>query len=343
MRKTKKILALIMVILIISAFSAGCSKPAAEPAGQSGGTADKAAEAPRETIHISIGTASVGGAFYPIGIELAKIWNEAGINVKAVAQATAGSPQNIQLLREKDIQAAIIRDEECRKAIQGIDVYQGNAAPWLRTLFPLPTTGSEIFALKDKGIDTIADFKGKRVAVGPIGSGGEADAKEFLALYGLTYDDIKPEYVEATQAAEMMKDGHVDAAFLGLTGGSAVARELMMTGKVKLIPIEDHKLDEYIAKYPQYSKRIIEPNFYPNQDYEVLTRGGVPDLLAVREDMPEELAYNLTKAVAENTKKFQQAHSMVANWTPEVVAKVNTFTELHPGALKYWKEAGILK
>src|SRR5690554_4029515 len=71
----------------------------------------------QETIHISIGTASVGGAWYPIGIQLSKIWNDAGMNIKAVAQATAGSPQNIDLLREKDVQVAIIRDQECYRAI----------------------------------------------------------------------------------------------------------------------------------------------------------------------------------------------------------------------------------
>ena len=297
----------------------------------------------QETIHISIGTASVGGAWYPIGIQMSKIWNDADINVKAVAQATAGSPQNVELLRNKDVQVATIRDQECYRAIEGIEKYEGREAPWLRTLFPLPTTGTEIFALKGEDIETIADFKGKKVAVGPIGSGGEADARDFLKLYGLSYDDIQPEFVEASQAAEMMKDGHVQAAFLGLTGGSAVAIELMTTGKVKLVPIEEHKLEEYIAENPMYSKYIIEPNSYPNQDYEVLTRGGSPDLLAVREDMDEELAYNLTKAIAENAETFQEAHSMVADWTPEVVAKVNTYTKLHTGAINYWKEIGVLE
>lgn len=328
---------LMVMVLILSMITVGCSQPVKENTAEKSEVENK----PQEIIHISIGTASVGGAFYPIGISLAQIWNDAGINVKAVAQATAGSPQNIELLRTKDIQVATIRDQECYKAIEGLEKYEGNAAPWLRTLFPLPTPGTEIFALIDSGIETIADFKGKKVAVGPIGSGGEADARELLALYGLTFDDIKPEYVEASQAVEMMKDGHIQAAFLGLTGGSAIANELMSTKKAKLVPIEDEKLDEYIAKNPSYNKFVIEANFYPNQDYEVLTRGGVPDLLAVREDMSDELAYELTKAVVEKMEEFQQTHSMVANWSPEVVSKVKTYTQMHPGAEKYWKEIGV--
>ncbi len=336
MKRTKKLFVMATVaVLIISMFATGCTNQ--------GGKSSDADDKSQDVIHVNIGTASVGGAWYPIAIGMAKIWNAADINVKAVAQATAGSPQNVQLLREKDVLTAIIRDEECRRAIVGEEGYKGNEAPWLRTLFPLPTTGSEIFALANKGIERIPDLKGRKVAVGPIGSGGELDAKDFLGMYGMTYDDIKPEFVEAAQAAEMMKDGLIDAAFLGLTGGSATARELMSTGKVKLLPLDEDVLDEYLADKPQFNKRFIEANFYPNQDYDVLTRGSSPDLLAVREDMPEELAYNLTKAIAENYKEFQEAHSMVDIWEPDVVTKVETFTELHPGAVKYWKEIGVLE
>lgn len=295
-----------------------------------------------ETIHLTIGTASVGGAWYPIGIQIAKIWNSNIPGAKSVAQATAGSPQNIELLRNKEVNVALIRDTECERAIKGIEKYEGHAAPWLRCLFPLPTTGSEIFALKDSGINSIFDMKGKRVAVGPIGSGGEADARDFLGLYGMTLEDIKPEYIEASQAVEMMKDGLIDGAFLGLTGGSSAAIELMTTGKVKLVPLDEDILNEHIAKNPQYTKRIIEANFYPNQNYTVLARGSTPDLLVVREDMSEELAYILTKTIAENYQLFQQAHSMVAIWKPEM-AKDKPYTPYHPGALKYWKEKGILQ
>lgn len=329
---TRKFIALaIVLVLVVSIFAAGCSKK----------TEDTPAEdKPVETIHLTIGTASVGGAYYPIGMQLAKLWNDKVSGAKAVAQATAGSPQNIELLGTKELQVAVVRGQECYRAYNGIEKYEGRKAPYLRALVPLYYSGLQVMALKDSGIDSIADFKGRKVAVGPMGSGGDADSREALALYGMTYDDIKPEFVDAAQAVEMMKDGQIDAAFLGLTIGASAVAELMMTGKVKLLSIEEEKLQEFLKDHPMYSKFVIDAGTYPNQDYPVITHAGLPTILGTHEDMDEETAYNLVKAMYENPDTVREAHAAMAKWRPELAA-MDVQIPYHPGAEKFWKEVGI--
>jgi TRAP transporter TAXI family solute receptor len=334
---TKRLIALLMIaILAVSVFATGCNKETEPTDGKNAG--DK----PAETVHITIGTASVGGAFYPIGMQLAKIWNDNVPGVKAVAQATAGSPQNVELMGAKEMQIAIVRGEECLRALNGTDMYEGRPAPWIRAIMPLYYSGRQILALKNSGIDSVADFKGKTIAVGPIGSGGDSDSRDMLELYGMTYDDIKPEYVEAAQAIEMMKDGHVDAAFLGLSLGASAIAEIMMTGKAKMIEMEPEKVKEYCDANPTFTEYIIEAGLYPNQDYDVRTVSGPPMLLATHADVDEELVYNLVKAVAENEETFRAGHNVVGNWTPSLAGN-EIFIDYHPGALKYWKEIGVVE
>lgn len=294
-----------------------------------------------ETTHVTIGTASIGGAFYPIGLGMAKLWNDKVPGVKAVAQATAGSPQNIELLRTGELQVAVVRGQTTYEAYNALGRYEVKGT-YLRVLVPAYYSGKQVIALKDSGIESIADFRGKKIAVGPIGSGGEEDSRKFLKMYGMTFDDIKPEFIEATQAAEMMKDGLIKGAFLGLSVGSSIVAELMMTGRVKLISFEEDKLQELFKNYPMSSKFVIDAGTYSNQDYDVITYADLPIIFATNEGMDEEIVYNLVKAMYENQDTVKEAHPILARWTPELAA-MDVLVPYHPGAEKFWKEVGIRK
>ena len=200
-------------------------------------TESKDQPASNEVRHMTIGTAGVGGMNYPIGMALAKIWNTNVPGVKAAAIATNGSPHNIDLLRTNDIDAAVARAIESNKAINGIEPYP-EKMPWISAITGgLFYDANQILALKSSGIKTIDDFRGKKIAVGPVGSGGEVDARDTLYAYGLSYDDINPQFIEASQAIEMMEDGLIDGAILGLTMGASAVAELMMSDKVVIFPL----------------------------------------------------------------------------------------------------------
>ena len=341
MRKFK----IISVLLVIAMLFVGCA--AKQPAVTETPATEAPSEAPaapRELQHITIGTASIGGMNYPIGMGLAKILNDNVQGVKAVAIATGGSPNNIDLLRTNDIEMAVCRAIEAGRATRGEAPYP-EAMPWIRAITGgLFHDATQILALKDKGIVTIADFKGKKIAVGPVGSGGEVDARETLAGYGLTYDDIQPQYIEASQAIEMMEDGLIDGAILGLSMGASAVAELMLTGKVIMLPISDEALVKLQEKSPYMQRRTFPANVYPNQDYEVESAGSPADHIIIREELPEDLVYDMTKAIYENKEEWQSAAAVMKQFSEKLIAEESTMQiPYHPGTKKYFKEMGWIK
>jgi TRAP transporter TAXI family solute receptor len=296
--------------------------------------------------YITMGTAGVGGMNYPVGLAMAKIWNADIPGMKAVAIATAGAVQNIDMLRTQDIEVATCRPVEAYRAINGIEKYK-EKLPWIRALSGGVTTDAkQVLALKGANIASIADLKGKRVAVGPVGSGGEADSREILAAYGLTYQDVTPEYVEASQAVEMMQDGLIEGAILGLSLGASAVSELMLTGKAVLLPLSDEGFENLKKGNPYIIKKTIPAGTYPNQDYDVHTAGDPSDLVVCREDLPEELAYQMTKAIYQ-PKSMEQIRAVAAavrQYGPDLVTPPEQMLlPYHPGALRYFKEVGFIK
>jgi len=344
----KSNLRLLSILLILAMVLAGCATPAAEaPATENEATTEAAEtepepEASGDPIFLTIGTASVGGMNYPIGVALAQIFNRNIPNAKAVAIATNGSPHNIDLLRTMDIELSVCRAIEAEKASLGIEPYP-EEMPWISALTGgLFYDANQVVALKDKGIETIADFKGMKIAVGPIGSGGEVDSRMTLAAYGLTYDDVDEQYLDASQAIEMMEDGLIDGAILGLTMGSAAISELMLSGKTIILPISDDALEQIKLSTPSMQRRILPAGVYPNQDYDVATVGSPPDHIITRSDeTSDELAYQMTKYIYENLDDLHAVSQVMEQFGPDLVTEESEMLiPYHPGSKKYFLEQG---
>lgn len=331
--RSMKTVAVLVAVAMVGALFAGCAPKKEE-----------AAATPAQTIHLTMGTAGVGGTNYPTGIAMSALWNANIPGVKAVAIATNGSPHNIDLLRTKDADVAVCRSLEAYRASNGITPYP-EKMPWLRSLTGgLFTDVFQVVATKESGIKSVADFKGKRVAVGPVGSGGEVDARETLAAYGLTYDDMKVSFVEFAQAIDMMKDGLVDAGIIGVALGASSMQELMLDGKTVMIPISDEALANLKKKNEFLIRRIIPKNVYPNQDYEVPTVGTPPDIIIVRDDLPEDLVYKMTKTLYTNLPAIHAVSALLTQFTKDLVLPEDQMLiPYHPGAKKYFVEMGWLK
>lgn len=311
-----------------------------------GTTASAGSLADQGTIHMTIGTASIGGTNYPVGVALGKIWTNyiEDADIRAVAIATGGSPNNIELLRTNDIDAAVCRQIEANRARAGEDPY-GEEMPWLVAITGgLFKDATQIVARTDAGIETIDDFRGKRIAVGAVGSGGEVDARETLAAYGLTYNDITAEYIEASQAIEMLEDGLIDGAVLGLAVGSASVQELMLTGKIRMLDISDEALENLQKVSPYLVRYDMAANIYPNQDYPVATVGSPADVIVARSDMSDEMAYELTKAVYDNAEEMIAVSSILSQFGPEMVLEEDEMLlPYHPGTKQYFVEQGWIE
>lgn len=293
---------------------------------------------------LTMGTAGVSGSNYPTGIAMCQLWNQNIPSIKAVAIATNGSPHNIDLLRTKDADVAVCRSLEAFRATNGVAPYP-EKMPWLRSLTGgLFSDVFQVVALKSSGIKSVAEFRGKRIAVGPVGSGGEVDARETLAAYGLTYKDMKVSFVEYTQGIEMLDDGQVDGAILGLALGAAGMTELLLGNKVNMIPITDEALANMRKVNPYYGRRVIPPKTYPNQDNAVPTVGTPPDIIIVRAETDENLVYNMTKVLYENQAQLNTVTALMRQFGPSLVLPDDQMLiPYHPGARRYFVEKGWLK
>lgn len=295
-------------------------------------------------LQLTMGTAGVSGTNYPLGIAMCSLWNQNIPGIKAVAIATGGSPHNIDLLRTKDADIAQVRSLEAYRATNGIAPYP-EKMPWIRAI-----TGGlfmdvfQVVASKSSGIKSVADFKGKRIVVGPVGSGGEVDARETLAAYGLTYKDVKASFVEYTQGIEMLQDGLADAGILGLAMGAAGMTELLLDGKIQLVPITDAALANLKKANVAYTRRPIPANTYPNQPEAVPTVGTPPDIIMVRAEMDADLVYKMTKTLYENLPTIQNVAALLKQFTKDLVLPDDQMlVPYHPGARKYFVEQGWLK
>ncbi|MBQ8417399.1 MAG: TAXI family TRAP transporter solute-binding subunit, partial [Phascolarctobacterium sp.] len=178
--------------------------------------------------------------------------------------------------------------------------------------------------------------KGKRIAVGAAGSGTEANARQIMAAYGLTYDDMKVQYLSFGEAASALKDGNVDAAFVTAGHPTAAIQDISTSNDVVLIPVEADKADALIAKYPFYTKLVIKAKTYNNQAADV-PAVAVKCMLAVTDKMDEATAHDVAKALYTNLDRMKAAHS-AANAITKDTASDGMSIKFAPGAEKFFKE-----
>ena len=285
---------------------------------------------------INIATGGTAGTYYPIGGAMAEILNKAIPGMNASAQSTGATVANINMLKDGSVDLAIVQNDITYYAVNGTEMFKDKKVENLRGIAALYPETCQIITLESTGIKSIADLKGKRVAVGAAGSGAEANARQILEAYGITYDDIDEQFLSFGEAAGALKDGNVDAAFVTAGFPTAAVQDITSQNKVRLLPIEADKADALIAKYPFYTKTVIPAGTYAGFDEEV-PGISVMAMLVATDKVDEKLGYDITKALFDNLEKLQAAHSAAKHITKEN-AKNGMSIELNAGAERYYKE-----
>ena len=160
---------------------------------------------------LNIATGGTAGTYYPLGGALAEILNQNIKGMNASAQSTGASVANVNMLKDGSVDIAFIQNDIAYYAANGKEMFKDNKVDSLRGLAALYPETIQFVTTQDKGIKTIADLKGKKVAVGASGSGAEANARQILEAYGITYNDIDVQYLSFGEAVDALKDGNVDA------------------------------------------------------------------------------------------------------------------------------------
>ncbi|HBT39498.1 MAG: TRAP transporter solute receptor, TAXI family [Thermotoga sp. 50_1627] len=290
------------------------------------------------TTFLTIATGGTAGTYYPLGAGMADIWNKNIKGMNAMVQSTGASVANINLLKNKEVDLIFVQNDVAFYAYKGVELFK-EPFPQLRGLATLYPETVQIVALADRGINSVYDLKGKRVAVGAAGSGTEVNARQILAAAGITYDDIKVQYLSFAEAANNLKDGNIDAAFVTAGHPTAAIVDLAAVRKIVLVPLTDEIIASLQKDYPFYVKIVVPASTYKGVDVDVVTVA-VKAMLAVRAEMPEDLAYQLLKTMYANQKRLIEAHAKGELIIPET-GKEGMSIPLHPGAERFFKEMGL--
>lgn len=279
-----------------------------------------------------IGTASQGGAFYPVGQAIATLVTKHGEGLSMVPVVTEGSVQNPRLVKSGEVEIAITNNNLAVLANKGAGPYAKGGAMNLRGIGALHPSILHMMTLADSSIETAGDLKGKRVAVGPAGGGTIPFLNQVLGLYGLTIEDITPSFLSYNDGFSQLADGNVDAAF-ALSGYPAGAvMQAQANKKLKHIKIDSDKMAEALQKYPNYDNVVVPKDVYGTaEDGSVL---GVANMLIVDAGMSDDVAFRITRSIYGHMDEFRAANALAKQIDPERSKALKI--PLHPGAAKFF-------
>lgn len=286
-----------------------------------------------QTKFVSIATGGASGPYNVIGTSLAEIYNKTyGVNSKT--QTTGASVENLNLLKQNKVEMAFVMSDSLTEAIQGkgsfsqkIDNVQQVAA-----LYP---NYVQIVTSKRSGIKNIEDLKGKRIAVGAQNSGVEVNARTLLNGFGITYKDVKVDYLGYAEAADALKGGKLDAAFLTSGIPNSSLMELQQGFDLQLVSINADKVKEIAKDQAYFLPMVIPKGTYGNA--EDIQTAAIMNALVVRSDLSTDDVYKLTKTFFDSLGALANSHQAATEITLEGAQKGLVAT-LHPGAQKYYSE-----
>ncbi len=303
------------------------------------------AEVKRGDYFITVLTGPSSGIYFPIGGAFSTFIGSLGY--KTSATATGATVENINALLTGQGELAIAMADSVIQAVEAFGAYEGKKpAKNLRAMMGLWPNYCQIVTTADSGIKSFADLKGKRVGVGAPNSGVELNARMMFEAHGMSYKDAKIDYLNYGEAIDQMKNGLCDAAFVTSGLGNATIRELGITKKIAFVPVKGEALKNLIKKYPFYIEAKIPKEVYDTD--EDTTTAAVMNIMLVDIKLPDDVVYDLLTNIY-SEKGLQAIHAShgtaKANITPETALRgiVGTSVPLHNGAIKYYKEKGVLE
>jgi len=286
---------------------------------------------------LSLLTGGTGGTYYPLGGEIAKVINkEADLNI--TAQTSGASVENMQTLQKGDADLAFTQTDIASYAVKGQLMFSKGKVTKAQAIGTLYPETIQIVTVEGSGIKSVEDLKGKTVSVGAPGSGTEANAKQILEVYGMTFDDIDAKHLDFDESTGGIQDGNIDAAFITAGAPTGAVDALSAEKQVSIVPIPGDKVKELQAKYPYYATDVVKAGTYGLAEDVPTT--AVKAMLVASSDLDEDTVYNVTKALFENVDKLTNAKK---SYISAENALDGVGIDLHPGAKKYFKEKGLLK
>ena len=303
----------------------------------------------RAAENLIITTATTGGTYYPVGVAIGTLISmklSKDHHITATAITSAGSAENIQMMKNKEAHMAILQSLFGLDVYNGTGQYEGEDYKEFRSITQL-WENVEHFTILNKYVKngTVEDLKelGKKFSIGKRGSGTEVSGCTILKTLGIDPDgDFIAEYLGYMQSAQAMMDGRVGGMNTPAGVPAAAVTQLfaqMGTKKIRVLEFTDEHPKVIQKKYPIWDRYIVKAGTYPGQNYDIKTLSQ-PNFLAVRSEISEETVYLITKTIYENLPFLVSIHKATKDLHLERATR-GLPIPLHPGALRYYREKGV--
>jgi uncharacterized protein len=289
---------------------------------------------------INVLTGGTSGVYYPLGVAIGKIYSDNIPNVKTQVQATKASVENLILLQQGRGEIAFTLGDSLKAAWDG-DAEAGfkTKLEKLRTIGAIYPNYIQIVATAESGIKTLADLKGKSLSVGAPKSGTELNSRAILTAAGLSYKDLgKVEYLPFAESVDLMKNRQLSATLQSAGLGVASLKDLSTSNEISVVSVPKEVVDKI---GPPFVSVMIPANTYTGQDKDVPT-AAVINYLVTSSAVSDDLAYQMTKLVYESLPELANSHAAGREIKLENAAEGSP-VPLHPGAIRYYKEKGLIK
>ncbi len=294
---------------------------------------------------ITIGTGGVTGVYYPTGGAICRLVNKGRKQhgIRCSVESTGGSEYNLNLIREGELDMGVAQSDWQYHAYNGTDKFS-EAGPnkELRAVFSIHPEPFTVVARKDSGIKNFLDLKGKRVNIGNPGSGQRGTMEVAMKILGWTKDDFKfSGELKSAEQSQALCDNNIDAFVFTVGHPSGSIQEAATSCDSLLVNVTGPEIDKLVGENPYYRKATIPGGMYRGTDQDVQTFG-VAATFVTSSKVSEDVIYNVVKAVFDNFEEFKKLHPAFEILKKEEMVKDALSAPLHDGAVKYYKEAGLM-
>lgn len=294
----------------------------------------------------TIGTGGVTGVYFPAGGAMCALVKKAqGTNGAACyAEVTNGSIYNLNALRSGEIDFGIAQSDMQYLNYTG-NAYFKNSGPFkeLRSVFSLHSEPFTLIARRDSGIKSFEDLKGKRINLGPRGSGMRATMEMLMHEYGWDHSAFQStSEMDVSEEGKALCNNEIDAMTYAAGHPNGAIQEISYTCDVVIVPLTGEKVEALLKQYPFYSKAVIRGGIYTGNPQDIPTFG-VKATLVTSSKINEQEVYDFTKAIFSNLNLLKAQHPVMSNLTPDQMIHDGNTAPLHPGAARYYREQGWIK
>ena len=290
---------------------------------------------------LMMATGGTAGTYFPLGGAMGQVMSEKSGVASITVQSTGASGENLTFLGDGEVDLALVQNDMAHYAYNGLEVFKDFKISNIRTIARLYPEYVHVVAQGESNINGIADFKGHSISVGVGGGGNEANARQVFEFYNLSYNNFKPLFISYAETTSHFKDRHIDAFIYTVGIPNPSIMDIVTLHNVSFLPIDGSQRDELIKNYPFFAPAVIPANTYRGQAEDIETVS-LQAVMVVREDVPENIVYAITKALFENLDAVASAHAKGYEISAEKALEGVT-VPLHAGAERYFKEIGVIR